>query len=386
MSARWITGDVFDGLASLPRNSVDLVLTSPPFLALRDYLDPDHPDKEQEIGREAAPAEFLDVLLRWTAECGRVLARHGSLCVELGDKHSDGDPGWPLHKSLAFVPQLYGACLAYGRNLLTGEESPSGRWRVRNNVAWVRPNPPAGALGDKYRPATSYMTVAARARDRWFDLDAVRGPHARDYSREQPSKGSREFDRNGTVSGHERKTGADPAGAPPLDWWKISPAPYSGAHYAVWPPELCRIPIDSMCPRRVCATCGAPSRREVNAERHGSEREPSPSDKAMSDTMGKRVGWATNTAGTGTTRVTAGWTSCGCEGADGLRLDGWHTGEGWRPGLVLDPFAGSGTTLSVATGMSRDAIGIDLDPRNEDLARERVGMFLETTPSNTSNA
>ena len=48
-----------------------------------------------------------------------------------------------------------------------------------------------------------------------------------------------------------------------------------------------------------------------------------------------------------------------------------------RPGIVLDPFAGSGTTLMVATGHGRDAIGIDLDIRNADLARDRVGMFLE---------
>jgi DNA modification methylase len=46
-------------------------------------------------------------------------------------------------------------------------------------------------------------------------------------------------------------------------------------------------------------------------------------------------------------------------------------------GTVLDPFAGSGTTLMVATGHGRDAIGIDFDERNADLARERIGMFLE---------
>ena len=44
---------------------------------------------------------------------------------------------------------------------------------------------------------------------------------------------------------------------------------------------------------------------------------------------------------------------------------------------VLDPFAGSGTTLAVATGLGRDAVGIDLDERNAELCRERVGMFLE---------
>jgi hypothetical protein len=38
-----------------------------------------------------------------------------------------------------------------------------------------------------------------------------------------------------------------------------------------------------------------------------------------------------------------------------------------------------------ATGHGRDAIGIDLDPRNADLARQRCGMFLtiEETPYTT---
>ena len=55
------------------------------------------------------------------------------------------------------------------------------------------------------------------------------------------------------------------------------------------------------------------------------------------------------------------------------RCDGTH----WRPGTVLDPFAGSGTTLAVAVGHGRNAIGIDLDERNVELALDRVGpMFL----------
>ena len=47
-------------------------------------------------------------------------------------------------------------------------------------------------------------------------------------------------------------------------------------------------------------------------------------------------------------------------------------------GIVLDPFAGSGTTLAVATGHGRAAIGIDLDARNADLALERVGPLALT--------
>src|SRR5690606_8001460 len=64
--------------------------------------------------------------------------------------------------------------------------------------------------------------------------------------------------------------------------------------------------------------------------------------------------------------VATGWTDCG------------H--DDWRPALVLDPFVGSGTTLQVATGHGHDAIGIDLDERNYDLALERVGPLVLGPP------
>jgi DNA modification methylase len=68
--------------------------------------------------------------------------------------------------------------------------------------------------------------------------------------------------------------------------------------------------------------------------------------------------------------ITTGWTDCG------------H--DSWRPGVVLDPFGGSGTTGRVATGLGRDAWLIDLDGKNLDLARERCGMFLEEVEWNTT--
>lgn len=85
MSARFIVATVFDALASLEDGSVDLVLSSPPFLALRSYLPADHPTKPREIGSEPTPADFLDTLLDVVEACDRVLAPHGSLVFELGD-------------------------------------------------------------------------------------------------------------------------------------------------------------------------------------------------------------------------------------------------------------------------------------------------------------
>ena len=377
-SSTYVIGDVRDCLAAIPDGSIDLVMTSPPFLALRSYLPADHPDKHREIGSEPDPATFLDTLLLLTAEWGRVLAPHGSICVELGDTYSGasaegsdqkgstrypngrgmaglGDStskrgnGWPLPKSLCGIPHLYHLSLAYGRNLLTGEESPAGRWRVRNVVAWCRPNPPVGALGDKFRTATSYMTIATRAQRRYFDLDAVRTAHKHPDDAARARTGHRDA---GKVGGDDA---SNPAGAPPLDYWVIPTQPYSGSHYAVYPPALCERPIKAMCPAKVCTVCGAPSERIVEPMQWDRKEHPLEKDGINAGGLGSHGDRCANP-------TTLGFTDCG------------H--DSWRPGVVLDPFAGSGTTLMVANELERDAIGFDLDERNASLARDRVDKFL----------
>jgi DNA modification methylase len=419
MSLELRIGDVFDRMAEIPDGSIDLIVTSPPFLALRSYLPADHPDKAKEIGSEATPAEFIDTLLALSAEWGRVLAPHGSLCVELGDTYSgsgggggdylpgglrEDQPGfggsaerqregnaahwrqkaqqrdaWPLAKSLTGIPTLYPWSLAYGRNLLTGQPSPAGQWRIRNIIVWARPNPPVGALGDKFRPATSYITVACRGARRYFDLDAVRTTS--DYDRPNlAGKGSRT---SGNHPAGVRPNASDhtvnPAGAPPLDWdtdhhpedgdwlWKMATQPYRNSHYATFPMALPKRLIEAMCPLRVCRECGKPSERIVGEAEYvnddGTKRDELDETwrhgrvGLLGDALGK-VGHLTRNA------ETLGWSDCG------------H-GDNWRTGVVLDSFCGSGTTLEAAQAVGRHAIGIDLDHRNADLAQQRVGLFLE---------
>lgn len=406
MSATWITGDTLEVLRAMPSASVDLVMTSPPFLALRSYLPDDDPAKAHEIGQEDTPGAFLDVLLDITEELRRVLAPHGSLCVELGDTYagsggaggdySDGGlregqqvfdgsarirktpDGWPADKSLCLIPELYRFALAYGFNPLTGRQTP--RWRVRNVIRWVRPNPPVGALGDKFRPGTSDMVIATgtdeAGRRRYFDLDAVRTPYSERFQRgidNGEHRGAMPGAVVGAAAGERvqmaqlpKEMSSDHAGAPPLDWWEIPTAPYKGSHYATYPPALVERPVKAMCPQRVCTTCGEPSRRIVEVV---SPRKVDEADAGKDRTQGREDGGAFVKSHTVEHAITEtlGWTDCG------------H--DTWRPGIVLDPFGGSGTTLAVATGHGRDAIGIDLDARNADLARERVGpmFFHEAT-------
>lgn len=397
--ARFLVGDVFDRMADIPDGSIDVVVTSPPFLALRSYLPDDHPDKGKEIGAEPTPAAFLDTLVDLTAEWRRVLAPHGSICVELGDTYSgsgggggdylpggmrENQPGfggsaakaregnaahwrqkvaqkaaWPLPKSLTGIPSLYAWSIAYGRNLLNPVHECEP-WRVRNLIAWTRPNPPVGELADKCRPATSYITTACVGTSRYFDMDAERQMterHAELLASGAVKHGAmgHEPARNHNHGRDEYVNSGNPRGAPLLDHWSIPTQPYAGSHYAAFPMELPRRCLSLMCPPRVCTTCGTPSERiveptEWDHQEHPLEREGI--QRGGMGTHGDRVA----------TPTTLGWTDCG------------H--DTWRPGRVLDPFAGSGTTLAVAVGMGREAIGIDLDERNAHLAEQRVGMFL----------
>lgn len=429
MSARFIVGDVFDVLATLEPGSVDLVVTSPPFLALRSYLPADHEHKSLEIGSEATPGAFIDRMLDVVEACARVLAPHGSLVFELGDTYAGsggaggdysdeglraeqprfdgsaarlrtrtrtdggqyanhqaagtkyneavdrpikGSRGWPLDKSKVLIPQLFAISLAYGFNPLTGR--PTEPWRVRNTVAWCRPNPPVGRDGDKFRPATSTLTIACKARDRYWDGDAVRVSPAEASQFTAQYRDERKPDMAGGViaNGEHRfaeRTASNPAGAPLLDYWVIPTAPYKGSHYATYPPDLVVPLVKAMCPRRVCRACGEPSRRITadNADLADvKERLRGKWQSGGLERGNKRPKGADREDVSGH-QVTLGWSDCGCPGGE----------ERWRTGLVLDPFAGSGTTLAVASGHGLDSIGIDLDERNAWLARERIGMFCD---------
>src|SRR5690606_18381154 len=102
----------------------------------------------------------------------------------------------------------------------------------------------------------------------YFDLDAVRTPGpAMDRPTGRGTNGSVKAakDPQSTTWKHGKPLVNHPAGAPPLDWWEIPPGGYQGAHYAVYPEALCVRPIEAMCPRRVCTTCGEPSRRITEA-------------------------------------------------------------------------------------------------------------------------
>ncbi len=274
---------------------------------------------------------------------GSAKARNRSDEMPRQGRHSGavGPGGWPLDKSLCAIPQLFSASLAYGCNLLDHSHTIDP-WRIRNQVPWVRTNPPVGQEYDNFRRAWSMFTVACKSKTRWFDAEAVRQPASPNTNRRTAQGVESRPNTTKTPPDSNRDTldivGETRTTSPMLDWWNIPTKGYPGAHYATWTPEVARRAILAMCPREVCTLCGEPRRRITEPTPEGADE-----------------------------RVTTGWSVCDCPAPD------------YRRGVVFDPFAGSGTTLAVATGLGRDAIGVDLDPGSEELARERVGMFLTTT-------
>lgn len=333
------------------------------------------------------------------------------------------DSGLPLAKSMCIIPHSYTFGLVYGINPHTGQQTPAGQWRVRNVVNWARPNPPVGSLGkrnvekrtgdQRFRYASSFITIACRSRHRYFDLDAVRiEPSANTHPR-IAAGGEGRFDlpsqqRDGNWSTLEANNDSNPAGSPPLDWhtddldgdwlWRLATSPYKGSHYAVYPLVLPRRLLLAMCPERVCTQCGWPSERiTVAAEGYDDHLGKSWADKAEGRgkaNSGARSAHAGQPIGkphiVNAEYVTVGWTDCGCvcqrcggggnvEFLTGIDQcpDCASTGRApYRPGHVLDPFGGSGTTAVAAALEGRDATLIDFDRRNVALVHGRLGESL----------
>jgi DNA modification methylase len=293
VTARLLVGDVWDRLGELPDGSVHSVITSPPYWRKRRYLPPDHPLADREIGQEPSPGDFLATMLRLTDELWRVVRDDGTIWINLGDTAAvsggaggDYDPGGrregqnryegsgrasrrrdktpvaavaraaglgvPLAKSVCWIPELFGASLAYGRNLLTGE--PCRQWITRPKVTWCKPTITPGRCDDRFRVATELFVWASKQPVYYWDRASILEPLAASpgnrYTRRITSADRAMRDQGeqtaNTFTAEYDPTQAD--GAPPMDWWVVNTSGYAGAHFATFPPELIVRPVLASCP------------------------------------------------------------------------------------------------------------------------------------------
>jgi len=316
---RLLVGDALDRLRELPDSSIDMALTSPPYFRLRNY------DADGQIGLEPHVDHWVDSLAAVSTEVHRVLVPTGTYWLNLGDTYSTHHNQGASRKSLVMAPER-----------LALQLQRSG-WIIRNKIVWAKPNPMPSNILDRLNCTYELIYVLAKQPAYFFDLDAIRQPH-----RSQPTKPQQIHPRskedwrgpNGDgVKGLDllKRDGrvGHPLGKNAGDVWWLATSSFRGAHHATFPLSLATRAIQAGCPELRCAACRRPWRRRVI----------------------RLLG--------GTATRTAAGPTCECATAS-------------EPGIVLDPFMGSGTTAVAAENLARDWCGIELNPDFAALANQRI--------------
>jgi DNA modification methylase len=328
-------------LKTLPDNSIQCCVTSPPYWRQRDY------GMAGQLGLETTPEEYIEKLVAIFGEVHRALREDGTAWVNIGDKWASGGNGG----GGSFMADR-GEALAHAKNSKGWRSPPTGYkdkdlvglpfmlafamradgWFWRQCNIWAKPNGMPESVSDRSTISHEYVLHFSKRNDYWYDADAARTPAApssetrlaQDVDSQVGSdRANGGAKTNGTMKavsrksdkqrGHTRKhagfndrwdamerDGQVANGANLRSVWWISPAQYREGHYAVMPDMLAEICISAACP---------------------------------------------------------------------------------KGGVVLDPFGGAGTTGLVADRLGRDAILIELNPEYADMAARRIkgdaGMFAD---------
>lgn len=297
---------------------------------------------------EDSPFDFVANMTSVFSEVKRVLAVHGTCWVNLGDTYAANrayqvsDSKHPAHdfaiSNAINVPDGLKPKDLIGVPWRVAFSMQSDGWWLRSDVIWSKPNAMPEAVQDRPTKAHEYIFLFTKAARYWWDTEAVREPHHPDGRRITTVKGG-----EGSLQHRDGERWPND-GRNIRSVWTIATQPYPGAHFATFPEELARRAILAGCPRKVCRRCGIPSERIVERDRSNLEgwapvRKLDHSQGAAEQGNG-RFG--------DPTVQTIGWTDCG------------H--NEWRPGVVLDPFIGSGTVAKVARDCQRHTVGIELNP------------------------
>ncbi len=334
-----LCGDAYERLRELEAASVDCVITSPPYYALRSY------GVAGQIGLEPTVFAWVDALRRVMLQVARVLKPTGSVWLELGDSYSRGPRYGAPAKSLLLGPE----------RLLLGLADDG--WIVRNKVVYAKTNPMPHSVGDRLNSTYDVLYFLVRSRIYHYDLDSIREAHRSRRARGARAQPVRPAGWAGPLAGsNSGLLRARPSDVPghwrgknPGDVWQLPASNYRGPHFATFPEVLVERPLLATCPERICSTCAAPWRRRVTIRHQGVVA------SAGRDQHVRRYPrrWETSR------RVGDLEAACGC-------------GAPTVAGLALDPFAGSGTVGVVAAKHRRDWLGIELNPDYVALANARL--------------
>jgi hypothetical protein len=234
-------------------------------------------------------------------------------------------------------------------------------WYLRSDIIWAKPNPMPESVTDRPTKAHEYIFLLTKKQKYFYDAEAVKENSNWDGKSGNKNYRGYEGREGATMNTLNRFNGARNK----RTVWTVSTQPYPEAHFATFPPKLIEPCILAGTSPRACEICGAPWERVV--ERTGGtigkswHDHSSDLEKGMSQSGCSGLGNKKNAKGEAYKVVTTGWQpTCTCK----------NSGKGRC--IVLDPFAGSGTTLYVAEQYGRDSVGIELSEEYCKLIRKRM--------------
>ena len=418
MNRHILVGDVLEKFKEIPDESIDCIITSPPYWGLRNY------GIEGQMGLEKDFNEYLDKLDLIMDECWRVLKPTGTCWINLGDTYSTvsggmrdlqhgikkkhgkisygvghahtGDDNEALvsaysvdqtklysnlkHKSRVGIPErFYIRCIDKG-------------WVARNHIPWIKANSMPSSVKDRFTNKwESIFFFAKKPKGYYFDLDAVRVAPKTGYGMvKNVGKGKRKslevlkqqenmsdfgFTNKHNYGLHQRRENGEevsnchPLGKNPGDIFEINTKPCKEAHFATFPPTLPEKILKCSCPKQLCKKCGkarvAIKERQIpppevftntrNTEDWKSNGQSKHAHGKVVGKGGKYQLWLNEHPD-----IIKGYTECGCN-------------AGYEAGTVLDPFFGAGTVGMVAEQLDLNWVGIEINPEYVEIAKKRIG-------------
>jgi site-specific DNA-methyltransferase (cytosine-N4-specific) len=223
-----VQGHARDVLQELPSQSVDMVITSPPYWALRDY------GVAGQIGHEPTVEGYILALTEVFDQAKRVLKDHGTCWVNLGDTYGTGsgagvragkqatnrgtqsNVGWQRHGKAGVAG--FEKCLLQIPSRFALDMAARG-WRLRNEIIWHKPNVMPSSAADRFTVDFEKLFFFVKQPQYYF---------RQQFERLAPGT---------AFKGRNRRS-----------VWSIPTRPFLEAHFAVFPEALIETPILAGCP------------------------------------------------------------------------------------------------------------------------------------------
>ena len=332
-----LIGDCREILPTLPSNSIQCIVTSPPYYRLRDY------GTQGQIGQEDSVEQYVNNLVCVFRDARRILKNDGTLWLNLGDSYAGSGKGRNHDGKQGKLSNGSKEEKHTGRHIGLLQKTPASNglkpkdligvpwrvafalqsdgWYLRQDIIWNKPNAMPESIKDRCVKSHEYIFLLSKERNYYFDYKAIQENSSTFENRLPGIVRNREYNYNSKLNSlsarygfrrndkrdpmkqnypqkrlNRKDNGYDITKRNKRDVWSINTFPYKGAHFAIFPPSLIRPCI----------------------------------------------------------------------------LAGSKEGD-----IILDPFFGSGTTGEVATLLNRKWLGIEINENYKNLYKERLGLFCQ---------